>query len=155
MFLNPLLNDHLLNADTPALPARVLVVEDDPAIATVLQEYLEEGGCHVSIAQNGQEALSLLARESGYVVLLDVLMPLLDGYGVIAWLETAHLLTHHQIILMSAGAERAKVDALLQAGKVAAYMRKPFHLRQVLGLVTQLAAISEPMEDKTSNQRTS
>jgi signal transduction histidine kinase/DNA-binding response OmpR family regulator len=60
-------------------PARALVVEDDPASADLLRRMLEKGGWAVDQASDGQEALKLLARFRPAVILLDLMMPRMDG----------------------------------------------------------------------------
>jgi CheY-like chemotaxis protein len=119
---------------------KVLVVDDDEAIRTTLVEFLTDEGFLVSSACDGQEALDVLAREPGYIVLLDIFMPKLDGYGVIRWLESAQRLDHHQIVVLSATRRTEPLRALLQSGKIAAFLQKPFEIDDVLALVNQLAA---------------
>jgi len=119
---------------------KVLIVEDELEIGTVLTEFLEEEGFEVQTVPNGQAALTMLGQEQGYVVLLDVMMPILDGYGVIESLRKDHRLDYHQIILMSAADRQARARALLQAGMIAAYIAKPFEIERLLALVKQSAA---------------
>ena len=59
----------------------VLVVDDDEMIRAVLRDMLEEMGCAVREAADGREALSVLVEEQPDVVLLDMRMPVLDGWG--------------------------------------------------------------------------
>ena len=118
--------------------AKVLIVEDEITIAAVLAEFLEEEGFPTTTAPNGREAVTFLKAEQGYIVLLDVMLPFLDGYGVIEWLRAAHHLDHHQIILMSAGSQQAKARALVREGAIAAFINKPFDLEQILKLVKQV-----------------
>jgi putative two-component system response regulator len=70
----------MYSADVP--PPRVLVVEDEPAIATMLAALLKQDGYRVSCAADGIEALDRLADEPPDLILLDLGLPLLDGYEV-------------------------------------------------------------------------
>lgn len=62
---------------------KILLVEDSPFFQKVEQSYLESGGYQVALAANGLEALAILAAEPIDVVLTDIQMPLLDGYGLL------------------------------------------------------------------------
>lgn len=64
------------------MPARILVVDDEPAIVDVLSRLLARDGYHVATARNGAEALDSVARQKPDLILLDVMMPLVDGFAV-------------------------------------------------------------------------
>jgi two-component system KDP operon response regulator KdpE len=64
-------------------PVRILVVDDEPQLADVLQEYLSSRGHHVETAPNGEAALAAIARARPDVVLLDLHLPDLDGLEVL------------------------------------------------------------------------
>jgi CheY-like chemotaxis protein len=64
--------------------ARVLIVDDEPDILLLLRLNLEGAGFETGLAADGDEALQRLRRESFDVVLLDLAMPVLDGFGVLA-----------------------------------------------------------------------
>lgn len=63
---------------------RVLIVDDDPAVREIVAAVLRREGMDVDVANDGQQAVSALDRESYAAVLLDLLMPVVDGNGVIA-----------------------------------------------------------------------
>src|SRR6266567_3669513 len=68
---------------------RILVVDDNDDNRYTLTLYLDlEGYLNVETAQDGEEAIALLAVEDFDLVLLDVMMPRLDGYGVLSWLKS-------------------------------------------------------------------
>jgi CheY-like chemotaxis protein len=63
------------------MPERILLIEDEPEIRMALADLLEEAGFEVSLACNGEEALSLLrAGQAPCVILLDLMMPVMDGW---------------------------------------------------------------------------
>ena len=64
----------------PATKQRILICDDDPAILRVLQVNLEIEGYDVLAAQNGEEAVEVATREHPDLVILDIMMPRLDGY---------------------------------------------------------------------------
>ncbi|HUH14392.1 MAG TPA: response regulator [Gaiellaceae bacterium] len=74
-------------AHTPGRSPRVLIVDDDPAIRLVCATALDLDGWEVIEAANGQEALDLAFAGVADVILLDIAMPVLDGFGVAAALR--------------------------------------------------------------------
>lgn len=88
------------DAGPPSPRRRVLVVDDDPAFRYVLRQILTaSGGCEVAEAADGEAALASLAERRADLVLLDVQMPRLDGWGVLAHLR-AHASLHDVPVLM-------------------------------------------------------
>ena len=61
---------------------RILVVEDDFDIQELLQNFLQEAGYEVAVANDGVEALSLFSGQRYDLIILDILLPKIDGYGV-------------------------------------------------------------------------
>lgn len=69
--------------DAPTKPKKVLIVEDEKAIAHGLQLKLQATGYDVKVANNGKEGLDLLMAEDFDVLLLDIMMPVMDGFQVL------------------------------------------------------------------------
>lgn len=69
-------------------PKRVLIVEDEKPLAHALELKLEREGFEVSLARNGQEALDALSKGTFDVMLLDLMMPTLDGFQVLQQLQS-------------------------------------------------------------------
>lgn len=114
----------------------VLIVDDDPAIRKMLVEVLSLEGYPTETAINGQEALNLLARSNGRVILLDLNMPVLDGRGVISQLESeAATRTRHRVILVSAWTSLETAGDLEVDGKLV----KPFTVAQLMSVLEPLA----------------
>lgn len=67
---------------------KVLIVEDEKPLAHALQLKLEHDGCTAVIAKNGQECLQLIEEQEFDVVLLDLMMPVLDGFQVLEQLQS-------------------------------------------------------------------
>jgi DNA-binding response OmpR family regulator len=106
---------------------RVLVVDDEPHIRAVLRGYLEADGFAVSEAADGEAALRSLRQDPPDVVLLDVMMPGLDGLEVLRQLRT---FSDVFVIVVTARAE--EVDKLVGLGVGADdYVTKPFSAREV------------------------
>ncbi len=119
---------------------KFLIVDDEPGILQLLSAFLIEEGFQVQTARSGQEALSALQQEGGWVILLDLIMPRLSGYEVLQQLRTQpQLLDANVIVLMSAGTDLHEAAPLLMQGEVQALLPKPFDLVRVLTLAQQLA----------------
>jgi CheY-like chemotaxis protein len=115
----------------------ILIVDDDLAIRNMLVEVLTLEGYPTETATNGVEALESLAKGGPRVVLLDLLMPIMDGKGVVHALQSDEAeRNRHQIILVSAmhnleGARDLQVDGRLP---------KPFTVDQLLNTIAPHAA---------------
>jgi len=115
------------------MPRRVLVVDDEPQIRTVLRAYLEADGFDVAEAGTGADALAALARSGGDLdlVLLDVGLPDLSGLDVLAKLRATSSI---YVILVTARSE--EVDKLVGLSVGADdYITKPFSPREVVARV--------------------
>lgn len=105
--------------------ASVLVVDDDVLNRKLLARHLEQEGHRVSSAAGGREALHALAAERFDLVLLDVLMPEMDGYEVLERIEHDEELRHIPVIMVSALDEVDSVVRCIEAG-AEDYLSKPF-----------------------------
>ncbi len=104
---------------------RILLVDDEPNILTIVSARLVALGFEVLIARDGQEGLDLARKESPDAILLDLMLPKLDGYKVCRMLKFDKVYGHIPVIIFSAkGSEESKKMAD-QAG-ADAYMVKPF-----------------------------
>jgi CheY-like chemotaxis protein len=110
----------------------ILVVDDEPGIRDVIATLLQDEGYRVLQAQNGAEALKLLPAEKPDLVVLDVMMPLVDGREVLRRLRAMPELQATHVILMSAGL-RSAPDY-----QVADFLQKPFDIHQLLGTIERL-----------------
>src|SRR5258708_6011126 len=72
------------------LGPRVMVIEDDPDIALVLERYFQRSGIHASLAYTGAEAIALKPTANPDVVLVDLELPDIDGSTLIRWLKEQH-----------------------------------------------------------------
>ncbi len=108
----------------------VLAVDDDPSILDLMTDILSGEGYRVLAATNGAEALSVLDADHPCVVLLDMRMPTLDGWGFAAAMRDRGL--HYPVVVVTA-AENARAWA--QEIGADAYLSKPFQLRDLLRVV--------------------
>ena len=106
----------------------VLIAEDDKNIAELLQMYLEKEGYAVTIAQDGGQALTKFRAIQPDLVLLDVMMPVMDGWGVCRAIRGE---SQTPIIMLTAKGETDDKVSGLKAG-ADDYITKPFEMREVL-----------------------
>jgi len=121
--------------------ASVLVVEDEQGLAEVLAENLVEEGYEVTVAGDGEEALSAWRRLSPDLVVLDVMLPQVDGFEVCR-LRRAEGDTTPVLFLSARGEAADRITGLKLGGDD--YLTKPFHLHEFLLRVKALLRRSQP-----------
>lgn len=133
----------------PEVPARVLLVDDDPAIVSAVSDFLQEEGFKVVSATNGAEALSCLrAGLRADVILLDVVMPVMDGWDFRASQLADPALRDIPIVVISAsGFARDTLRRQLKAHDV---LPKPLELGQFLQTLKDVCGVDDP-EQSSSN----
>jgi DNA-binding response OmpR family regulator len=126
--------------------ARILVVDDDPAIRQLLTDVLEMDGYEVSVAVDGLAAVREVQAVAPDFVILDVMMPGLDGFGVLAVIRG--LPGEPVPVLMLTAAAESDANARAWAGGVDYYLAKPFTADAVLDLIDGVlagrASVAEP-----------
>jgi DNA-binding response OmpR family regulator len=118
---------------------RVLIVDDEPAVRTAFARILRRDGFDVTTAADGLAALDLLDRESFAVVLLDCVMPRLDGLGVLRDLHRRG--REVPVILISGFLDDRQETEALGLG-VAALLPKPPDLDRLVRLCRELASVA-------------
>lgn len=113
----------------------VLIVDDDPAIRNVVADILEMSDYSVRMATNGIEALDEVQSHPPALVLLDLMMPVMDGWEFLRQLRRASVPV--PVAVMSAARDAGAVSDELGAQ---AFLPKPFELDDVLLVVDRLAA---------------
>jgi DNA-binding response OmpR family regulator len=111
---------------------RILVVDDDDAIRTLLLTILRRRGLPVDTARNGAEALERLGRCRYSVMLLDLMMPRLNGWQVLEQIGKYDASRRPVVIVLTAGTEPRDIDPNLVAGSI----KKPFDVELLLDMVT-------------------
>lgn len=115
-----------MNAPSPDAPARILVVDDTEANRDLLVRRLERDGHATATAENGRIALEILHREAFDLVLLDVMMPEMDGFEMMAQLKADDALKHVPVILISALGDTENVAKGIELG-ADDFLPKPFN----------------------------
>ena len=132
----------MVMADKP----RILVVDDEPLIVKLLAKHLEEDGFTVLTAMDGYEALTKARAESPDLILLDIILPKLNGYEVCTMLKQD---TRHQktpIVMLTAKAQE-KDERLGKDCGADVYLRKPLRIQPLLEQIrTLLGATPNPAD---------
>ena len=124
---------------TAAEQATILVVDDLPQNVRLLEAILAPRGYHVAVANSGREALDHLAAEPVDLVLLDILMPEMDGYAVCRALRADPATSFLPVVMITASGEQEKVAAT-EAG-ADDFIQKPFDQAELLARVHSLLRI--------------
>jgi two-component system, OmpR family, alkaline phosphatase synthesis response regulator PhoP len=118
--------------------AKILVADDEPDIQTFLILALEHVGHEVLSAEDGEEAIGLALRETPDLILMDVRMPVMDGYEACRRIRAIPSLQHVPVVLLSVRGADA-VQRGLDAGATE-YVVKPFALEKLLERVSEILA---------------
>ncbi len=115
----------------------ILIIEDDPALRTELGAIFEIEGWHVLVAEDGAIGLQMAIREQPCVVLSDINLPGLDGFGVLGGLRGRGLLQTIEVFLMSGGSDAATIERKSGLSRDRIIL-KPFDVVALLGSLSQV-----------------
>ena len=119
--------------------ARILIAEDEPNIVTLLQFLLQGGDHEVRVARDGAEALQLAESFVPNVLLLDVMMPLRNGYEVCRTIRENPALQRVKILMLTARGRDEEREKGMALG-ADAYVTKPFSTKELMATVGELLA---------------
>lgn len=122
--------------------ARILAVDDEPDLVALLQYCLSKGGHHVRTAANGWEALAAVRAERPDLILLDLMLPDLDGFGVCEILRRDPATATIPIIILSAWSSADSRHLGLELGALD-YLTKPFSPHDLLVRINRYFAARE------------
>ncbi len=114
--------------------AKILIADDDRLIASMLSYRLTNGGHRVVQAHNGEEALNMAAAEPPDVILLDIMMPVMDGLHVLQHLKGDPVLQRVPVIMVTALGHEKDVVGCLKVG-AADFVVKPFNLNELVARI--------------------
>ena len=134
------------------MPKKVLIVEDENNIAELLHLYLEKEGFETQVARDGGKAVDLFRSFKPDLVLLDIMLPVLDGWSVLKKIRAED---KTPIIMLTAKGEvQDKVTGLEQGADD--YVVKPFEMKEVLARIhAVLRRTSGPEEEATGEKKLS
>ncbi len=134
----------------------ILVIEDDPAVRGLIVETLRTKGWRVSAAPNGEEGVELALQESPDLILCDIQMPKLDGYGVLDRIRQNSATSGIPFIFLTGLGEKPKVRQAMESG-ADDYIVKPFTVKELTGAIEarlqKQAAVQETAEKRLNELR--
>lgn len=119
------------------MTARVLIVEDEDSILLSLEFLLTQAGYGVITARDGAAAVRLIQSETPDLVLLDVMLPLIDGFEVCRLVRSNPALRQPRIMMVTARGRETEISRGLALG-ANAYLTKPFSTRDLMEKVRDL-----------------
>jgi len=122
---------------------KILIVDDEPNIVISLEFLMRREGFDVTVARDGEEALSAIAQEHPDLVLLDVMMPKINGFEVCEKVRANPEHAGVRIIMLTAKGREAEVSKGLSLG-ADGYITKPFSTRDLVEQVKNLLGLGAP-----------
>lgn len=123
-------------------PARILIADDEPAIALSLEFLLNNGGYETRLARDGEEALRSAGAFQPDLIVLDLMLPLMNGLEVCRTLRADPRQARLKVVMLTARGGAADIENGHAAG-ADAYLVKPFSTQDLLGQVSRLLATKD------------
>jgi DNA-binding response OmpR family regulator len=122
--------------------ARILIAEDNAEIRALVSSILVEEGHKVSVAQNGQQALDMMLEDPPDVLLLDIMMPQMDGYTVLKEVKSSGIRDAMKIMILTAKTSESDWVRGYKLG-ADAYVTKPFDIDELTGQIDELLSMTK------------
>lgn len=116
---------------------KILIVDDEPSIVMTLEFSLKKKNFEVYIARDGNEAMFVMENVHPDAVLLDIMMPNIDGYETLSFIKNNPVYKNTKIIIISAKDKPADIEKGLALG-ADRYIIKPFALKKVITDINEL-----------------
>ena len=126
------------------MPKEILIVDDEPSIVVPIQFLMEQQGYNVIVAENGHDALDLIYKYNPDLVLLDIMLPGIDGYEVCEIVRLNPKLRGVKVIFLTAKGREVEIAKGLALG-ADAYITKPFSNAE---LVAKVKAVLENIHEE-------
>jgi CheY-like chemotaxis protein len=126
----------------------ILVVDDEPTIRALVARIVERVGFRADLARDGADAIAKLEQNRYSVLIVDLMMPVKDGYAVIDWVKQ-HAEPRPAIIVVSAGDSAAL--RRLDASVVHSVIRKPFDVEVLSDMIAAAAKTANGEADGNAN----
>ncbi len=116
------------------MPKEILIVDDEPSIVVPIQFLMEQQGYRVIVAENGHDALDLIYKYKPDLILLDIMLPGIDGYEVCEIVRLNPKLRAVKVIFLTAKGREVEIAKGLALG-ADAYITKPFSNAELVAKV--------------------
>ena len=128
---------------TEPVKNKILIVEDSKTTSVVLKEVLESEGCEVFLAGDGVAGIAMARREKPDLILLDLLLPKLNGYEVCNAIKRDNLTRHIPILIISTIDSPESVEKVKLCG-AKNFIKKPYDLDNLLREIKRMLPPSRP-----------
>ena len=119
------------------MPKEILIVDDEPSIVVPIQFLMEQQGYSVLVAENGEDALDIIYKYKPDLILLDIMLPRIDGYEVCEIVRLNPEYRGIKIIFLTAKGREVEIAKGLSLG-ADAYITKPFSNTELIAKVKEL-----------------
>jgi len=119
------------------MPKEILIVDDEPSIVVPIQFLMEQQGYSVLVAENGEDALDVIYKYKPDLILLDIMLPRIDGYEVCEIVRLNPEYRGIKIIFLTAKGREVEIAKGLSLG-ADAYITKPFSNTELIAKVKEL-----------------
>lgn len=126
--------------------AKILIIDDEPEILILVKSRIESSGYIGITASNGKDGISIAEKENPSIILLDLLMPEMDGYEVMKRLKSNSITKNIPVILFTAAPPEEVIKKGGQVMEAVDFVIKPFDDKALLFLINRIA-------DMTSEER--
>jgi DNA-binding response OmpR family regulator len=119
---------------------KLLIVDDEPNIVMSLEYAFKKQGFEVYIARDGSEAIETVRSQVPDLVVLDIMMPQIDGYETIKRLKADNAFAKAKVIFLSAKSKPEDIEKGLSLG-ADLYFTKPFSVKKLIAAATELVSV--------------
>lgn len=116
---------------------KILIVDDEPNIVMTLEYAFKKKDFEVYIARDGSEALQILEKNIPDVVLLDIMMPNVDGYQTLQYIKNTEALKSTKVVFLTAKNKESDIEKGIQLG-ADKYLTKPFSVKKIVSEILGL-----------------
>jgi DNA-binding response OmpR family regulator len=116
---------------------KILIVDDEPGILMSLEFLMKKEGYEIFIARDGREAIEIVKNESPAALILDIMMPEVDGFEVCEFVKGNEKTAHIKVIFLTAKSKDSDIQKGLAAG-ADLYLTKPFSTKELVKKVNEI-----------------
>ena len=116
---------------------KIIIVDDEPNIVMTLEYTFKKHNFEVYIARDGSEALEILEAVSPDVIMLDIMMPKVDGYQTLKAIKANDKLKHTKVVFLTAKNKASDIEKGLKLG-ADKYLTKPFSVKKIVSEIQAL-----------------
>ena len=118
---------------------KIVIVDDEPNIVMTLEYTFKRNNFEVYIARDGSEALEIMNTVIPDVVMLDIMMPKVDGYETLKQIKEDDQLKHTKVVFLTAKNKASDIEKGLKLG-ADKYLTKPFSIKKIVSEINELIA---------------